>query len=68
MKYGVILAVTAFLVSPVLADDQLDKKVVEIVKQTGALYKNAKTMHAEGTIATTVDTNGQKRTFPRGGH
>jgi hypothetical protein len=34
------------------ADDKLDKKVVEIVKQTGALYKDAKTMHAEGVVVT----------------
>ena len=30
------------------ADDQIDKKVVEIVKQTGELYKNAKSFHVEG--------------------
>jgi hypothetical protein len=34
------------------ADDKIDKKVVEIVNQTGALYKDAKTMHAEGTVVT----------------
>lgn len=34
------------------ADDKIDKKVVEIVNQTGALYKDAKTMHAEGTLVT----------------
>ena len=34
------------------ADDQIDKKVVEIVKQTGELYKNAKTFHVEGTFVT----------------
>src|SRR5436190_8542923 len=34
------------------ADDKLDKKVVEIVKQTGAIYKDAKTMHTEGVVVT----------------
>src|SRR5262249_20794526 len=34
------------------ADDKLDKKVIDIVKQTGELYKNAKSMHAEGVVET----------------
>src|SRR3954451_644796 len=34
------------------ADDKLDKKVIDIVKQAGALYKDAKTMHAEGVVVT----------------
>jgi len=37
------------------ADDKLDKKVIEIVKQAGELYKNAKTMHAEGTVVTKAE-------------
>ena len=34
------------------ADDQIDKKVVEIVKQTGELYKNAKSFHVDGKFVT----------------
>jgi hypothetical protein len=45
------------------ADDNLDKKVVEIVKKTGDLYKNAKTIHADGTLATTVDGDGDKKSM-----
>jgi hypothetical protein len=32
-------------------DDKLDKKALEIIKKTGALYKDAKTMSVEGTIS-----------------
>ncbi len=34
------------------ADDTIDKKVVEIVKQTGDLYKSAKSFHVEGAFET----------------
>jgi hypothetical protein len=44
---------------PLRAEDKLDKKVVEIVKKVGDLYKNARTLHAEGTLVTKVD--GQKQ-------
>jgi hypothetical protein len=43
------------------ADDQIDKKVVEIVKQTGDLYKNAKTFHVEGIFVSKVESGDQKR-------
>ena len=43
------------------AEDKLDKKVVELVKKVGDLYKNAKTLHAEGTLVTNVDNDGKKR-------
>jgi hypothetical protein len=43
------------------ADDEIDKKVVEIVKKTGELYKNAKSFHVEGTFATKIEGAGQKR-------
>src|SRR5262245_30096670 len=43
------------------ADDQIDKKVVEIVKHTGDLYKNAKTFHVEGTFVSKVESGDQKR-------
>jgi hypothetical protein len=46
---------------PLRAEDKLDKKTVEICKKAGDLYKNAKTLHTEGTIVTKVDNNGQKR-------
>jgi hypothetical protein len=41
--------------------DKIDKKVLEVVKQTGDLYKNAKSMHAEGTFATKISGQGQDR-------
>ena len=43
------------------ADDQIDKKVVEIVKKTGELYKNTKSFHTEGTFVTKVENSGEKR-------
>ncbi len=43
------------------ADDNLDKKVVEIVKKAGDLYKNAKTLHVDGTLVTTVEGDGDKK-------
>ncbi|HET6325459.1 MAG TPA: DUF2092 domain-containing protein [Planctomycetaceae bacterium] len=55
---AVVFAATA---APLRAEDKLDKKVVEICKKVGDLYKNAKTMHTEGTLATKVDNNGEKQ-------
>jgi hypothetical protein len=43
------------------ADDAIDKKVVDIVKQTGELYKNAKSFHAEADIVTTGGSGSDKR-------
>jgi len=43
------------------ADDQIDKKVVEIVKKTGELYKNAKSFHADGTFVSKVENGDAKR-------
>jgi hypothetical protein len=49
------------MTSQLHADDQIDKKVVEIVKQTGALYKNAKSFHVEGTFVSKVESGDEKR-------
>jgi hypothetical protein len=51
----------AALVGPLRAEDKLDKKVVELCKKVGDLYKNAKTLHTEGTLATKIDNNGEKQ-------
>jgi hypothetical protein len=51
----------AVAAAPLRAEDKLDKKTVEICKKAGELYKNAKTLHTEGTIVTKLDNNGQKR-------
>ncbi len=51
----------AAMAVPLRAEDKLDKKVLELCKQVGDLYKNAKTLHAEGTIVTKIDNNGEKR-------
>ena len=40
--------------------DKLDKKAVEICKQAGDLFKNAKTFHADGVIDAKIDSGGQK--------
>jgi hypothetical protein len=42
------------------ADDAIEKKVVEVVKQTGELYKNAKSFHVEGTFETKQSDAGDK--------
>jgi hypothetical protein len=62
----IIVAAVALAVSalPILADDKddkIDKKVTEIVKRTGELYKNAKSIHVEGTVVSKIDNNGEKR-------
>jgi hypothetical protein len=56
-----IALLCAAMAGPLRAEDKLDKKVVELCKKVGDLYKNAKTMHTEGTFATKVDNNGEKR-------
>jgi hypothetical protein len=38
--------------------DKIDKRVLDIVKQTGDLYKNAKSFTAEGTIVTKAANDG----------
>jgi hypothetical protein len=51
----------AAMAAPLPAEDKLDKKVVELCKKVGDLYKNAKTLHTEGMFVTKIDNNGQKR-------
>jgi hypothetical protein len=51
----------AAMTGPLRAEDKLDKKVVELVKKSGELYKNAKTLHADVTIHAKINANGQKR-------
>lgn len=41
--------------------DKLDKKVLDIVKKSGELYKNAKRMHAESSIVTKIEDAGEKK-------
>ena len=52
---GLVL-LTAGTTGRLQADDKIEKKVVEIVKQTGEFYKNAKSFHAEGTFESKVGT------------
>jgi hypothetical protein len=56
-----IAVLAAGMTGRLQADDQIDKKVVEIVKKTGDLYKNAKSFHVEGTFATKIENGDQKR-------
>jgi len=62
MRYYVGLLALALLVSTsaVRADD-LDKKAVDIVKQVGALYKDAKAVHADVSIMTTIGEGKDKK-------
>jgi hypothetical protein len=46
---------------PQPAEDKLDKKVLEIVKQTGELYKNAKALHAEAAIDSKITGDGDAK-------
>jgi hypothetical protein len=46
---------------PQPAEDKLDKKVLEIVKQTGDFYKNAKALHAEAAIDSKITRDGDER-------
>jgi hypothetical protein len=63
MKSVILTALTlAVAAPPILADDdKLDKKTVEIVKRAGELYKAAKAVHADGTVVSKIDNDGQKR-------
>lgn len=42
------------------AKTEMDPKVLEIVKQVGTLYKNAKSLQVEGKVETTRDMDGEK--------
>ncbi len=55
----------AALAGPARAQDKkkenkLDKKAVEICKQSGDLYKSAKSFHADGSIDAKIEGNGQQ--------
>jgi hypothetical protein len=56
-----IASLAPAIMGQVRADDQIDKKVVEIVKQTGELYKNAKTFHVEGTFVSKMEGGNDKK-------
>jgi hypothetical protein len=43
-------------------NDKLDKKAVDVVKQVGELYKNAKSLHAEMALELNAERDGQTRT------
>ncbi len=51
------LAMLVVMTPSLMAQDKLEKKVVDIVKQTGELYKNAKSMHADGTFASKISND-----------
>ena len=44
-----------------LASEDLDQKVVAIAKQVGALYRDAKALHVDATLATTAGEGDEKR-------
>ena len=43
------------------ADDNLDKKVLEIVKKTGDLYKDAKTLHVDSEVVSKIEQGGESK-------
>jgi hypothetical protein len=57
------LALTALGMAGACArgESDLDKKVVTIVKQVGALYKNAKSLQVDATLATTREQGDEKK-------
>ncbi len=64
LKLTAVVSLTllcAAIAAPLQAEDKLDKKAVELCKKVGDFYKNAKTLHAEGTFVTKSDNNGEKR-------
>jgi hypothetical protein len=46
---------------PLPAADDLDKKVLEIVKKTGDLYKDAKSLHTEASIVSQITGSGDEK-------
>lgn len=57
---GLALLVPA-MTSRVHADDAIDKRVVDIVKQTGDLYKSAKSFHTTADIVSTIGSGNEAR-------
>ena len=55
------LAVASLLVPAARAQDGVDAKTLEILKKTGALYKDAAAMHAELLIDGVFDLEGQNK-------
>jgi hypothetical protein len=57
-----LVLVVAFTSARPRADDsKLDKKVLDIVKQVGDLYKNPKSLHVDISVEINVDNAGQKQ-------
>jgi hypothetical protein len=57
----VALTGSVFCLAPAVRADDLDKKVVDIVKQVGVLYKDAKSLHVQGTIVTNAGEGDAKK-------
>lgn len=57
----VALLAAGLIPAPLLAQDGVDAKCMEILKKTGALYKDAKAMHADLSIDGTLDIEGQPK-------
>jgi len=58
---AVALAAAGLFVAPVRADDDVDAKTKDILKKVGALYKDAKSMHADLAIEGTMESDGQDK-------
>jgi hypothetical protein len=58
---AVALAAAGLFVAPVRADDDIDAKTKDILKKVGALYKDAKSMHADLAIEGTMESDGQDK-------
>ena len=58
---AVALATAGLFVAPVRADDDVDAKTKDVLKKVGALYKDAKSMHADLAIEGTMESDGQDK-------
>jgi hypothetical protein len=61
LPLGLIGQEKADKAKPQQIDDKIDQKCVDFCKKTGELYKNAKSLHVEGTFVSNGDNNGEKR-------
>src|SRR5437763_12472793 len=55
------VAICVFAAGPVRADEEIDAKTKEILKKVGALYKAAKSMHADLAIEGSREAEGQEK-------
>jgi hypothetical protein len=55
------LAVLSFSATAENRRDDFDKQSIEILKKTGDLHKNAKSLHVDAVVTTEIENNGEKQ-------